>query len=154
MKDVVIVNKSSPWLNTLAIVILGLLCTGLGYRLAGTPDCLLESVQPASPATAMEKWVAVSIQQAKPGDFVITKDGNVIKLGGSMQKSVSDGNFVYYDTRLTSGGYHKKPLNDMAREVARVVRNDDKHRHNVINLCFYTGARVTTAGPEAWTCNV
>ncbi len=156
MQAVAIVSKNTLRLSVIAILVLGVLCISLGYRLAGMKgDCKPTVSIQSPPITAMEKWVALSIQQAKPGDFAITKDGNVIKLGGLMHVVVVERDLlVSYDTRFTSGGYYKKPLLDMAREVARVVKSDDKHRHNVINLCFYTGARVTTSGPEALTCNV
>lgn len=152
MKDVVIINKGSPWLNTLAIVVLGLICAGLGYRLAGIPDCgLLESVQPSSPATAMEKWVALSIQKAKPGDYAILKDGQVLRLSGSSQMTVVDGDRVYYNTRMTVGGHFEKPLWQMASATVAVV-NPTSLSYAVIDKCFYRGRVVTTVGPAKWTC--
>ncbi|MCF7815588.1 MAG: hypothetical protein K9M10_01530 [Candidatus Pacebacteria bacterium] len=99
----------------------------------------------------MQKWQRLALLQAKSGDFGITDVGEVVHLGGSTSDAVVEGGIVTYDKQLTSGGFYKKPLDELAQNIVRVIKKDNAV-HGVIDQCFYRGLIVTTKGPAAWTC--
>ena len=99
----------------------------------------------------MEKWASLALQQAKPGDYVILSDGQVLRLSGPTQETVVEGDRVYYNTRMTLGGHFEKPLWQMATVTAAIINPTSKN-YAVIDKCFNKGMFVTTVGPAKWTC--
>jgi hypothetical protein len=152
MENVVIIDEREWRTRNYTLVCVLLLGVITGYFLAMVYPVAPKPIQhPSSPVTAMEKWVALSIQQAKPGDYAITKDGEVFRLGSSNRKAVVEGDYVYYNTRMTSGGYHKKQLWQMTGDTVAVI--DPTHsKYFGVDQCFYKGKVVTTVGPEKLTC--
>lgn len=142
----------------LAVIFFSLLGIVIGYVFGRLDERKHNAEIPRSVGVpqlmATEKSNMLALEQAKTGDFVITDEGEVFKLGGSMRKSVVEGDRVYFDTRFTSGGHYHKSLYEMAQKVVRIVKVTEDHRHSVIDLCFISGERVTTKGSEAWTCNI
>lgn len=151
MKNVVIIDEGEWRTRNITLVCTVLLGVVIGYFLAMVYPVTPKSAQPIPPATAMEKWTALALQQAKVGDFAITKDGRALRLSESLQRKVVDGGQVYYNTRMTLGGHLKKPLWEMARDTVAVV-NTTHSEYIDIDRCFNNGKRVTTVGPAKWTC--
>ena len=92
------------------------------------------------------------LQESRIGDYVIMKNGEVIKVQiVTTEFSADDRYVVSYNMRMTSGGYFRKPLREIARDAAAVVNPMDAN-YRVVDKCFFAGKYVTTMGAERLTC--
>ena len=143
MNDVIVVEARKWRTNGLVLLAFGLSCVISGYTLA-----VLYSGSPKSTELEMTE----RLQQAKAGDFAILKDGEVFRIGGSVEKAVIEAGHIYYNTRSTDAANHLyRPHWQMAALVVEVISPTSKN-YAVIDKCFNKGMFVTTVGPAKWTC--
>lgn len=129
----------------------------LGYCLAGVvvgSIIYYVNITRADDAQRRESVMTKRLQQANSGDFVIMKNGEVFRIQEvNSELTPGDRHFaITYDTRMTSMGYFRKPLGEIAREAADIVYPIDAANYHVISKCFYDGKYVTTQGAERLTC--
>ena len=129
----------------------------LGYCLAGGIVGSIShyvNITRADDAQRHESVMTKRLQQANSGDFVIMKNGEVFRIQEVNSEFIQEGRHfaITYDLRMTSGGYFRKPLGEIAREATDIVNPMDVTNYYIIDKCFYDGKYVTTQGAERLTC--
>ena len=129
----------------------------LGYCLAGVvvgSIIYYVNITRADDAQRRESVMTTRLQQANSGDFVIMKNGEVFRIQEvNSEFMLGDRYFaITYDMHMTSGGYFRKPLGEIAREAADIIYPMDAVNYQAINKCFSAGKYVTTTGAERLTC--
>ncbi len=139
---IIIDEEQASRIRAIRVLMLCLFCFGFGY--------LFAQMQ-VSRQTSKEYVMYAKLQKAMAGSYAITTTGEILRLGSSTRKAVVEGDHVYYNTRMTSGGYYEKLLWDVAQITAEVI--DPTHREYFgIDQCFFKGQIATTVGPTKWAC--
>ncbi len=118
---------------------------------------LLSFIEPG-PGDGVQKHESVmtkQIEEARSGDFIVLKNGEVIRIQMINSEFRTEGRHfdMTYDIRITSGGVYvyRKPLKEIASEAVAVVNPLDGNYYTV-SKCFNDGKYVTTQGAERLTC--
>ena len=141
--DVVVEKKNwEPGVFTYLLVVL--VCIIYGYSLPSVPEDMQKPI---------ESVIIEKLKQARPGDYAITTNGDVLLLSGrSMGLTGLDEEYIHYSTHFTLEEYtEKKSLSSVARITRDVVSSESKN-YATVSRCFSKGKSVKSMGTDKWVC--